>query len=166
MLTKQMLVGNTNQASNSLQSHNPYLEALECLNFLLPMSDSYPEIETWFMKQVVPGLYDDTRKLFIYRRNNKIVALGIAKKTTDELKICTIRVAPEFVGKGFGIKLFKQAMDWLGTNKPHLTVSEDHLADFKRIFDHFGYQLTSERNDLYRFGKVEYFFNESNILNN
>lgn len=133
----------------------------ESLEFLSYISDSYPSIDRWFINKVVPGLTNGTRKLFIYRRNEKVVALCIAKKTDKELKICTVRVIPEFAGKGLGVKLFKDAMNWLGTDKPHLTVSEDRLSDFTRIFEYFGYKLTSTHNGLYLPGKVEYFYNES-----
>lgn len=133
----------------------------ESLEFLSCISSCYPGIESWFINKVVPGLTNGTRKLFIYRRDGKVVALCIAKKTETELKVCTVRVLPEYAGKGLGIKLFKDAMYWLETDKPHLTVSEERLSDFARIFEYFGYKLTSTRNGLYLPGKVEYFYNES-----
>ncbi|WP_171041738.1 GNAT family N-acetyltransferase [Pseudoalteromonas phenolica] len=135
-------------------------DVTDSLEFLTPLSDNYPGINIWFKTKVIIGLELGTRKLFIHRRSGKIVALGIAKKTESEKKICTVRVAPEYVGKGLGVKIFKQAIDWLETEQPHLTVSEDKLLDFERIFDHFGFRLTSTINGLYQPGKVEYLFNE------
>lgn len=132
----------------------------ESLDFLSCLSGGYPGIDGWFINKVVPGLSNGTRKLFIYRRDEKVVALCIAKKSETELKVCTVRVIPEYAGKGLGIKLFKDAMNWLETDKPHLTVSEERLSDFTRIFEYFGYKLTSTHNGLYLPGKVEYFYNE------
>ena len=77
-------------------------DASDSIKFLLPLSESYPEIEHWFKAKVIPGLYNETRKLFIKRRNGRIAALAIAKKTQSERKICTVRVAPEYIGKGLG----------------------------------------------------------------
>ena len=136
-------------------------DEIDALEFLLPISDSYPNIQNWFEKQVVPGLSVGSRMLFIHRKEGKVVALGIAKKTSKEKKVCTVRVASEYVGKGLGIKIFKEAMIWLETDKPHLTVSEDKLAEFERIFEFFGYKLTSTVSGLYKPNKVEYLFNET-----
>lgn len=136
------------------------LDAMDSLEFLLPLSKNYPDIIGWYISKVVPGLTSGTRKLFIHRKNDKIVALGIAKKSNDERKICTVRVHPDFVGRGFGVRIFKDAMVWLETDMPHLTVSEDKLPEFNRIFDHFGFVMTSTVNGLYQRGKVEYLFNE------
>lgn len=133
----------------------------DCLDFLLPISGSYPKIDNWFMDKVVPGLYDGSRKLFIHRRSGQIVALGIAKKTRNELKICTVRVSADYIGKGLGVRIFKEAMSWLGTDMPHLTVSEEKLSEFEKIFHHFGYKLTSTIKGIYHPNSVEYFFNES-----
>jgi len=141
-----------------------YKDAQESLEFLLPISDSYPNIEKWFQNIVVPGLGDGTRKLFIQRSAGVIIALGIAKRTETEKKICTVRVAPSYVGKGIGVRIFKEAMQWLGTDMPHLTVSEDRLPDFERIFRHFNYKLTSTSKGKYLPGKVEYLYNEKKRL--
>lgn len=132
----------------------------ESLEFLVPISDSYPCIDKWFLNKVVPGLSNGTRKLFIYRRSGNVVALCIAKKTEVESKICTVRVAPEYTGKGLGVKLFREAMAWLKTEMPHLTVSQERLPDFERVFEYFGYKLTSTVKGLYFPDSVEYLFNE------
>lgn len=161
MLNKQLLNNDLYNFSGSYVEHMTSEELSESFDFLLPISNSYPGIEAWFNQKVIPGLYNSTRKLFVHRRNGTIVALGIAKKTESELKVCTVRVASEYAGKGLGIKIFKEAMEWLGTDKPHLTVSEDRLPDFEKIFTHFGYNLTSTVKGLYSPNKVEYFFNES-----
>jgi len=152
------MITNPLRASN----HDPLqADITASLEFIRPLSDGYPEIDRWFGRKVVPGLYDGTRKLFIHRRNGQIAALAIAKRTETELKVCTVRVAKDFIGKGLGVRLFKEAMEWLGTDKPHLTVGEDALPDFEKVFAHFGYQLTSTAKGLYHPHKVEYLYNEA-----
>ncbi|MDI9849978.1 N-acetyltransferase [Rhodoblastus sp. 17X3] len=134
---------------------------LEALAFVLPLSPDYPDIRSWFVEKVVPGLRCGSRHIVRIDRNNKIVALGIAK-AEEETKICTVRVAPEFAGRGMGIRVFENLMSWLGTDRPLATVSENKLADFQRIFDHYGYRLTSVHTGLYRPGRSEFVFNEPN----
>ncbi len=109
---------------------------------------------------MVPGLRAGTRRLVRIDRQGQIAALGIAKAEGGEAKICTVRIAPEFVGRGIGIRVFEELMGWLGTDRPLVTVSETKLGDFQRIFDHYGYRLTSVCTGLYVPGRAEYIFNE------
>lgn len=132
----------------------------EALAFVRPLSPDYPGIEDWFIGKVVPGLRVGTRHLVRIERHGQIAALGIAKAEGNETKICTVRIAPEFVGRGMGIRVFDALMSWLGTDLPLATVSETKLGDFQRIFEHYGYRLTSVRTGLYVPGHAEYLFNE------
>lgn len=132
----------------------------EALAFVLPLSPDYPGIERWFASKVIPGLRAGTRRLVRIDRHGQIAALGIAKDEGGEAKICTVRVAPEFAGRGMGIRVFGELMEWLGTERPLATVSETKLAEFQRIFDHYGYRLTSVCTGLYVPSRAEYLFNE------
>jgi|SRR5471030_28249 len=136
----------------------------ENIIFLEPLSLDYQGIEKWYFKKVVPGLAAGTRKLIRIERDGRIVAMGIAKKEDAELKICTVRVLPEYEGKGIGIRIFRDLMSWLGTSKPLLSVSQDKILDFERIFEYYGFQLTSSHLGIYRTGMVEYFYNETILI--
>ena len=115
----------------------------EALAFLLPLSDDYPDIELWFRSKVVPGLRFGTRSLLRVERQGELVGLGIGKREPQEKKICTVRVASHYAGRGVGVRLFDGLLKWLDTDKPHLTVSEQKLTAFERIFDWYGFDLTS-----------------------
>ncbi len=156
MMTKQAI------ADRHLHSDTVVLTDAEreALAFVLPLSPDYPRIDSWFIDKVVPGLRAGTRHLVRLERHGQIAALGIAKAEDGEAKICTVRVSPEFVGRGMGIRVFESLMSWLGTDRPLATVSEAKLGDFQRIFDHYGYRLTSVCNGLYTPGRAEYLFNE------
>lgn len=132
----------------------------EALAFVVPLSADYPGIEDWFVGKVVPGLRAGTRRMVRVDRHGQIAALGIAKAELGEAKICTVRVAPEFIGRGIGVRIFDDLMSWLGTDRPLATVSETKLSDFQRVFEHYGYRLTSVRTGLYVPGRAEYLFNE------
>lgn len=131
------------------------------LHFLKQLSSEYPDIDNWFIQRVIPGLADGTRKLFIRWNEGNIIALGIAKKTFTERKICTVRVAKDYEHMGIGIHIFREAMNWLETDKPLLSVSEQNLNKFQRIFTHFGFQHTSSVVGIYRPNSTELFYNES-----
>lgn len=127
------------------------------------MSPHYPGIETWFETKVIPGACAGTRKILTIKRNGEIVGLGIAKDE-DEKKICTVRVSNKYYGSGLGIRIFDQLLDWLDVSNPILTVGEEKLPQFSRIFDHYGFKLTSYRKDLYQIGRTELVFNEKKKL--
>lgn len=142
-----------------MQWWGDYLDAKRVLSFLSPLSTSYPQIGRWFNTKVVPGVWNGTRHIVRIERDGQLIAVGIAKKEGNEHKICTIRVAPAYEGKGFGIRVLNSLMEWLDTNLPLATVSEENMPCFERIFARYGFMLTSVENGLYRPGKLEFVFN-------
>lgn len=148
-------------AQNLMLEHSgqDLVVAREVFEFLHPLSDAYPNIGQWYMGKVVPG-WGVTRHVTIIRRHGDIAALGIAKDEHGEKKICTVRVAPVYEGRGMGIRVMDQLMEWLNTDAPLATVSEEKMPDFDKIFTKYGFQLTSVVNGLYRPNSIEYMFNE------
>lgn len=132
----------------------------QALAFLLPLSQDYPCIEEWFRLKVVPGLRADTRTLVCIERNGQIVGVGIAKHESDERKICTVRVAPSYFGRGIGPRLFDKLLTWVQTDQPHLTVSETKLPAFQRIFDRYGFKISSSHAGRYVTGITELSYND------
>jgi GNAT superfamily N-acetyltransferase len=135
----------------------------EVLAFLLPLSGDYPNIDEWFLKKVVPGERIGTRHILRIERDGRLAALGIAKDECGEKKICTVRVHPTFFGRGLGVRIFDHLLGWLQVDTPHLTVSENKLATFQRIFDHYGFVQTSVTPNKYRNGTVEFGYNEIGV---
>lgn len=145
---------------------NPYRVPAEmtdqerrALAFLLPLSADYPGIDRWFVLKVVPGLRRGTRYLLPMERDGVLVGLGIAKKEEDERKICTVRVAPSYAGRGMGVRLFDGLLKWLDDDRPHLTVTQGRLPAFERIFDYYGFAVTSAEQGLYVPHAVELGYN-------
>lgn len=133
---------------------------MRALAFLLPLSEDYPGIATWFMSKVVPGMRKETRFLLPVEREDQLVGLGIAKDEDGERKICTVRVAPSHAGRGIGVRLFDGLLKWLDEDRPHLTVSTTKLPQFERIFDYYGFDMTSAHEGLYVPRAVELGYNE------
>lgn len=128
----------------------------------LQLSDAkkfYPNFEDWYLKKVVPDLVCGQRILISEIRDNNIAGLAILK-VNNEKKLSTLKVTSNYLNKGIGLKLFEKSFQILETEKPFLTVSEEKLVEFKKIFDYYNFKLTSTHDSLYRSGKKEYFFNE------
>lgn len=119
----------------------------------------YPEFRKWYTEKVIPELFTFDRELITEDRNDNIAGIAIIKK--EENKLCTLRIIDSYQNKGIGLKLFERSFESLNTEKPFLTVSEEKLLEFEKIFRYYDFKMTSVHNDLYRKGKKEYFFNES-----
>jgi len=134
-------------------------DELTALQFVNPLSFDYPEIETWFRTKVVPGLRVGTRRIVRVERNSTLIGIGIAKRE-EERKLCTVRIAPSYFGRGFALKIFDECLRWLETDKPHLTVSEIKLPAFEKIFEYYGFAHTSSQIGRYSAGVTEHAYNE------
>lgn len=119
----------------------------------------YPEFRNWFYEKVVPDSLANNRKILIEERDNKIAGIAIVKKV-DEKKLSTLRVMEAYQNRGIGLKLFERAFEVLESDKPFLTVSEEKLPEFDKLFKYYGFKLTSVHSGFYRHGKKEFFFNE------
>jgi hypothetical protein len=130
------------------------------INFLLPLSEDYPDFELWFRTKVVPGLHLGTRRIFRIERKGDLVGIGIAKREESEKKICTVRIAQRYFGRGLGLKIFDGCLSWLDTDRPYLTVSEQKLPMFHRIFESYGFTQTSSQRGRYIPLITEFSYNE------
>jgi GNAT superfamily N-acetyltransferase len=135
-------------------------EEAEALHFLVPLSEDYPKIGLWYRQKVVPGLRDGTRFLVRVVRDDQLVGLGIGKNEPDERKICTVRVAPSHASRGIGVRIFDSLLKWLDVDDPHLTVSDAKLPLFERIFDYYGFDITSSQPGFYVPQRCEFGLNE------
>ncbi len=60
---------------------------------------------------------------------------------------------------GLGIRLFERSFQELGTNTPLLSVAEEGLPSFQKMFDYFGFELAESYLGHYRTGRIEHAFN-------
>ena len=122
----------------------------------------YPDFKNWYYSKVVPDLLLKNRSLLVEKRQNNIAGIAIIKNTIQEKKLCTLKIIDQYQNRGIGLKLFEKTFEELETTKPYLTVSEEKMVEFKKIFNYYNFELTSVKKDLYRAGKVEFIFNETN----
>lgn len=139
------------------QSSGMVTEVLARVNDL---RDFYPRFDDWLAGKVLPGLVAGERTLLVEYRDGLLAALAVVKDDGLEKKLCCLRVFPGYQNShGLGIRMFHRAFDVLGTDKPVLSVAEERLPVFDRIFDHFGFELAAEYQELYRPGRSEFAFN-------
>lgn len=127
---------------------------------LLDLSALYPGFEAWYSEKVVPGILGGERSLLIEMRNDNLAGIAITKNDGLEKKLCCLRVLPEYENTtGIGVRLFERSMEELSTRQPLLSVSNDRVHDFEKIFLYFGFKKSWEYPDLYRPKKVELSYN-------
>lgn len=120
----------------------------------------YPNFDVWYFTNVIPSLKNGSKKMIVSQINKNLRGLAILKYS--EKKICHLSVMDLYKNKGYGIKLFEQSFNELKTDKPFLTVSEEKLPEFEKIFKYFDFKLTNVIEGYYRKNKKEYFYNQYN----
>jgi hypothetical protein len=122
----------------------------------------YPCFQEWFVAKVIPGAKYGSREFILsISKNHELTGIAILKNdvSNDEKKICTIKVMPNFLNAGVGIKLFERSMEILNTDKPLATVSSERILQFNKIFKYFGYKFYEKYEGLYLPNSTEYSFN-------
>ena len=122
------------------------------------VSGLYPGFAQWYQTKVEPGLISGQRKILVRAAKGRLAGLAVLK-IAEERKLCCLRVLPEFQGSGIGVRLFKDAFEELGTERPLLSVADERLPIFDRVFEYFGFQIGGEYVDMYRAHSREYSFN-------
>lgn len=107
----------------------------------------------------MPGLNDQTRRIFVASCCNSISGFVIAKKTPRERKLCTVWVKFTDRQQGIGTRLMIEAMNWLDTDFPLLTMPEDKLPEFRPLLSTLKFELTDMLPNYYRTGNTEIVFN-------
>jgi ribosomal protein S18 acetylase RimI-like enzyme len=130
---------------------------------LFAVSSFYPRFDQWYSSKVEPGLQSGERKILLRYSNSTLAGIAILK-TAEERKLCCLRVLPGFQGSGIGLRLFGDAFELLGSDKPLLSVANEQLPAFQKIFNYFGFQTGAEYVDLYRPSSIEYSFNGTLFL--
>ncbi|GFZ34277.1 hypothetical protein CSC2_48030 [Clostridium zeae] len=140
-------------------SSEDYAEYIrEVFNKLLFLKKDYPEFKSWYYEKVVSNIRNGEREIIIREIDGQIAAISILKKT-DEKKICSFVVMPEYRGMRLGTDLLYKSMNVLQTKKPMITVSSNSISNFKPFLDKFEFEQYEQLNNYYSQGSSEYAFN-------
>jgi hypothetical protein len=159
LLGQNMLSVTINRISLALDTESANGCMADVISHVDILHDCYPEFDLWMAKKVVPGISLGDRSMLVEYRRGQLAGFAIIKDDGVEKKLCCLRVLNEFKNTGLGLRLFGRAFDELNTDKPLLSVAEERLQSFQKIFDYYGFELSKEYVGRYRVGRVEYSFN-------
>ena len=117
----------------------------------------YPDYYKWFYMKIVPRIFNNTGEMIFYLDGFNIVGLAILKKDEVERKICTLLIAEEYRRKGYGKKIVEDAIAFLETSTPLITIPKKRIEEFSNIINAYNWQETNQTNDYY---SKEIIFNE------
>ena len=124
------------------------------------LKEAYPNYKKWFFNKQVKGCYNQSRNIiFVKNKQGKIVGICCLKKESDERKLCTLYVVPDYRMQGVGSLLLKEAINFLGTEKPLITFAEDILPMFEKIIKKYDWKLVEVADGIYKEGVKELCFN-------
>lgn len=119
----------------------------------------YPGFRSWYFEKVVPGIETGHRLLLADVTDQGVAGVVIAKRTADELKLCSVWRS-RFLGSSMtSSMLVRSAMDWLGTDRPVFTIPSDRISRLKPLMNEIGASEGRVLGDLYRRGIDELLFN-------
>jgi hypothetical protein len=135
-------------------------DAVRAFQVVRDLDAYYPDFVDWWFNKAVPGVVTGSDGLLLAEEHGQIVGVALWKKAENEAKLRCVRVVPQVAGRGLGIHLIDRALKSLGCDKPVVTVSEEKMHDYARIFvNRFDFDLSRVEKGLYRQGKLEYIFN-------
>ena len=121
--------------------------------------DQYPEYLKWFYTVNLPRIFKGEGDIIFYLDGLEIVSLSTLKNT-DEKKICTLLVNEDYQKKGYSKQILEDSFEYLGTDKPLITIPSKRLKEFSKIIDAYHWHQTSKTNEYY---SEEVIFNASKI---
>ena len=109
--------------------------------FLKDLNLEYPLHDIWYEKMIQSMEEKFDREILLALENEFLLGTAVLKKSVDEKKICTLRVKPYFQKKGIGKQLVLKSLEFLETDKPIITVSQQKNHEFKKLLDFYGFNL-------------------------
>lgn len=131
----------------------------QVLTLSMQVKTEYPEYKNWFLTTQAPGIYDGTRNIIIAHIKDRIVGFVSLKKTAEEKKICTFYVEKKFRKNKIGTILVEKAIEYLGTEKPLITIPLNKLNEFTRIGEKYNWEISNIKENLYRLNNPEVIVN-------
>ncbi len=122
------------------------------------LNGEYPNFYDWYYNKVVKALDNQSRSIFVVAEGTDIAGVLIAKDYFEK-KICTLRVSPQYCHRGIGKLLFEKSFELLNTDKPIITVSEEHVFEFNKLLKYFNFSKEKIYLNYYRRGKAEISYN-------
>ena len=120
----------------------------------------YPDYYKWFYQKNIPRIIDGTGEALFYLDGFQVVGLSILKRDESESKICTLLIDEDYRKKGFASLILEDSFQFLGTDKPLITIPEKRLDEFSKIIEAYGWVPSETTNQYY---SPEVIFNSHTI---
>lgn len=141
-----------------IPSHQPLYQGIFSLTKSL--RQTYPNYKNWYEKTFLEGLKKGERGIIVALDGTKIVGCALIKNTSDEKKLCTLFVHPNYRRQGIGEQLLQTSIQKLGQN-PLVSVSQENRSFVDGLFRKFNFHLSAMKKGVYQPDSVECFFNDA-----
>lgn len=129
-------------------------------NFLFHLNFEYPQFKKWYSELFNHNfIINKERDIIICMIDNSIAGIAITKKTINERKICTLRVAPKYQQMGIGSSLLEHCFESLNDDKPLITIHISKYNSFKKLFEKYNFNLVQQIPGYYGFFRSELSYN-------
>lgn len=108
----------------------------------------YQEYLKWYYTKNIPRVLDGTGEIIFYLDGFVVAGLAILKKDSIEAKICTLMINEEYRKKGYSKELLESSFEFLGTDKPLITIPNHRIEEFQGIISTYDWQETA-KTDIY-----------------
>ena len=109
----------------------------------------YPDYYRWYFQTNIPRILEGSGEAIFYLDGFEIVGLSMLKKTKEEAKICTLLINEDYRKKGNSSIILEDSFEFLGTDKPIITIPEKRLDEFSKIIEAYGWEETSTSDEYY-----------------
>ena len=128
--------------------------------FVKKLVFEYTDFRKWFLELFQNGaVLKEGREILLCECDYQLAGIAILKNDGNEKKICTLRVAKTFQRNGIGQNLMELSFEWLNEDKPLITIHDSKRQEFKKLFEHYDFQLEEERKGYYRLFSTELVYN-------
>lgn len=108
----------------------------------------YPEYLKWYYSKNIPRVLDGSGEIIFFLDGLTVAGLSILKKDIHESKICTLMINKEYQKKGYSKELLESSFEFLGTDKPLITIPSNRIEEFQSIISTYDW-IASEKTDIY-----------------
>lgn len=135
----------------SLRAHL-YIDELKFMNISLELynltkiigEEHFNYKDCFFTQHIKNILYGEDRDIFFVRDSlDKIIGLVSLKKDCIESKICTLYVLESYRGFGIGQILMDEAIKFLGTDKPLITILDYKINLFLPFIEKYDWRISN-----------------------
>ena len=107
----------------------------------------YQDYLNWYYTKNIPRVLNGTGDIIFYLDGLTVAGLAILKKDLEESKICTLMIAEEYRKKGYAKELLESSFEYLGTDKPLITIPSNRLEEFSGIITHYDWKESIRTNE-------------------